>query len=119
MDALEQFRADTRQWLEENCPPSMRTPAKSDDETVWGGRKAQYPNPEAKQWLDAMASRGWTARRALEGATVVRPLLVRSEGKELRSKSMLLPVRAGYPQTPVIDIVRTRRGVRKGTGPNR
>ena len=61
MDALEQFRADTRQWLEENCPPSMRTPAKSDDETVWGGRKAQYPNPEAKQWLDAMASRGWTA----------------------------------------------------------
>tara|TARA_B100000795_G_scaffold157839_1_gene118531 strand:+ start:267 stop:542 length:276 start_codon:yes stop_codon:yes gene_type:complete len=56
------------------------------------------------------ASRGWTARRALEGAlegaTVVRPPLVRNEGKEPRSKSMLLPpVRAGYPQTPVIDIV--------------
>ena len=32
----------------------------SDDETVWGGRNATYPNPESKAWLDAMGSKGWT-----------------------------------------------------------
>ena len=61
METLEKFRQETRAWLEENCPPSMRTPMTSEDETVWGGRNAKYPNPEAKLWLDRMASRGWTA----------------------------------------------------------
>ncbi|WOF74843.1 acyl-CoA dehydrogenase family protein [Parvibaculaceae bacterium PLY_AMNH_Bact1] len=60
MDALEQFRADTRAWLEENCPPSMRTPM-PEDESPWGGKRAVWKNPESKQWLDAMASKGWTA----------------------------------------------------------
>jgi alkylation response protein AidB-like acyl-CoA dehydrogenase len=59
--ALEKFRADTRAWLEENCPASMRNAMTSDEEMVWGGRKATYKNPEAKLWLDRMASRGWTA----------------------------------------------------------
>ncbi|MEQ9143599.1 MAG: acyl-CoA dehydrogenase family protein [Parvibaculaceae bacterium] len=60
MEALEQFREETRAWLEENCPPSMRTPM-PEDESPWGGRNAKWKNPESKQWLDAMASRGWTA----------------------------------------------------------
>ncbi|XOV89093.1 MAG: acyl-CoA dehydrogenase family protein [Pseudomonadota bacterium] len=58
--SLDQFRAETRAWLEANCPPSMRTSPASEDETVWGGRNAEFPNPEAKLWLDAMGSRGWT-----------------------------------------------------------
>ncbi|MFN4354707.1 acyl-CoA dehydrogenase family protein [Parvibaculum sp.] len=61
MEALEKFRQETRAWLEENCPPTMRTPMASEDETVWGGRNAKYKNAEAKLWLDRMASRGWTA----------------------------------------------------------
>ena len=61
MEALEQFQTETRAWLEENCPPSMRTPMASDDDSPWGGRKAEWPNPEAKQWLDVMGARGWTA----------------------------------------------------------
>ncbi|MEC7370592.1 MAG: acyl-CoA dehydrogenase family protein [Pseudomonadota bacterium] len=60
MVELTQFRKDTRAWLEQHCPPTMRTRPKSDEETVWGGRRAQYPNDEAKTWLDAMASKGWT-----------------------------------------------------------
>lgn len=40
----------------------MRTPM-PENETVWGGRNAKYPNPDAKKWLDSMASRGWTAPR--------------------------------------------------------
>jgi alkylation response protein AidB-like acyl-CoA dehydrogenase len=57
---LEQFRQETRAWLEENCPQSMRTPM-PEDETCWGGRNAVYKNPDSKVWLDNMASRGWTA----------------------------------------------------------
>ncbi len=58
--ALEAFRAETRAWLEANCPPSMRTPM-PDDESVWGGRRAVYKNPESKIWLDRMGAKGWTA----------------------------------------------------------
>ena len=57
---LEAFRAETRAWLEENCPASMRTPM-PEEETVWGGRHATFKNPESKLWLERMASRGWTA----------------------------------------------------------
>lgn len=57
---LERFRNDVREWLEENCPPSMRTPM-PEDEVVWGGRKATFKNPESRLWLERMASRGWTA----------------------------------------------------------
>ncbi|MAK62885.1 MAG: acyl-CoA dehydrogenase [Ponticaulis sp.] len=58
--ALEGFRAETRAWLEENCPPSMRTP-QTEDEVVWGGRRETFKNPEAKTWLENMAGKGWTA----------------------------------------------------------
>ncbi|MEC8453387.1 MAG: acyl-CoA dehydrogenase family protein, partial [Pseudomonadota bacterium] len=49
----------TRAWLEENCPPSMRTPMVP-EEIVWGGRDALFANPESKLWLDRMADKGWT-----------------------------------------------------------
>jgi len=57
---LETFRLETRAWLEENCPPIMRTPMASDKEVTWGGRNPEYVHPEQKLWLDRMASRGWT-----------------------------------------------------------
>jgi alkylation response protein AidB-like acyl-CoA dehydrogenase len=57
---LEQFRAETREWLEENCPPSMRTPMK-DDEIVWGGKREKFKNPEARLWLERMGEKGWTS----------------------------------------------------------
>jgi alkylation response protein AidB-like acyl-CoA dehydrogenase len=60
VDELETFRAETRAWLEENCPPSMRTPMK-DDEIVWGGKREKFKNPESKIWLERMAEKGWTA----------------------------------------------------------
>ncbi|MEZ5955411.1 MAG: acyl-CoA dehydrogenase family protein [Hyphomonas sp.] len=60
VDELETFRAETRAWLEENCPPSMRTPMK-DDEIVWGGTREKFKNPESKVWLERMAAKGWTA----------------------------------------------------------
>ena len=59
--ALDAFRADTRDWLEANCPPSMRTPLKSDADVIWGGRNQEFKNPEAKLWLERMGEKGWTA----------------------------------------------------------
>ncbi len=57
------FRQEARDWLEANCPPSMRTPMASEKDVAWGGRKAKWHNPDSKKWLDAMAARGWTAPR--------------------------------------------------------
>jgi hypothetical protein len=35
MSDLETFRTQTAAWLEENCPPEMRKPAKSEEDTCW------------------------------------------------------------------------------------
>ncbi len=57
---LDAFRAETRAWLEANYPASLHTPMGEDD-APWGGRKAQWSNPDAKLWLDRMGAKGWTA----------------------------------------------------------
>ncbi len=59
MSDLKNFRSEVRSWLLENCPESMRTPM-SEAETVWGGRKQSFSNPDSKVWLERMAERGWT-----------------------------------------------------------
>ncbi|HRK64370.1 MAG TPA: acyl-CoA dehydrogenase family protein [Terricaulis sp.] len=59
-DALETFRAETRAWLEENCPQSMRTPMAGEDDAVWGGKKAEFKHPDQKLWLERMGAKGWT-----------------------------------------------------------
>ena len=61
MSAGNGFRQQARDWLEANCPPSMREPIRSDDERCWGGRLWQFHSNEQKHWLERMASRGWTA----------------------------------------------------------
>ena len=58
MSDLEAFRDEVRNWLEENCPPSMRTPMPA-DEYPGGGRRARFKNPETKLWMERMAERGF------------------------------------------------------------
>ena len=60
MADLEQFRSETRAWLETNCPPEMRQPVKGEDDVCWGGRNVEYKNDAQKAWLNVMAERGWT-----------------------------------------------------------
>jgi len=60
MADLDTFRAETRSWLEANCPPEMRAPMRSEKDACWGGRRFEFQSPAQKQWLDAMAARGWT-----------------------------------------------------------
>lgn len=60
MTDVEAFRADTRAWLEAYCPAEMRTPMRGEKDVCWGGRHFEFQSPAQKQWLEAMASRGWT-----------------------------------------------------------
>ncbi len=56
---MEKFRQETRDWLDAKCPQSMRSPG-SEKDALWGGRAAKHPSQDAKDWLDAMVSKGWT-----------------------------------------------------------
>jgi acyl-CoA dehydrogenase len=47
---LEEFRQQTRTWLEENCPASMRKPIKSDKDQCWGGRKLDSAAVAERIW---------------------------------------------------------------------
>ena len=60
MSDLETFRAETRAWLEANCPPEMRQPSQSEKDACWGGRNWTFQSPGQKLWLERMAAKGWT-----------------------------------------------------------
>jgi alkylation response protein AidB-like acyl-CoA dehydrogenase len=59
-DELQAFRQETRAWLEQNCPPAMRTAPASDDDICWGGRKVRFASEDQRVWLERMATKGWT-----------------------------------------------------------
>ena len=59
--SLDAFRAETRDWLEANCPDSMRQPYQSEKDMCWGGRKWTFASDDQRLWLERMAERGWTA----------------------------------------------------------
>lgn len=56
MSEITSFQSETREWLEANCPKSMR--ARS---FHWEDAHEIYDTDEARQWLARMAERGWTA----------------------------------------------------------
>ncbi len=61
MANLETFRAETRTWLEANCPAALVGRGDSALEGVWGGRKWVWSDPDRKAWFERMVERGWTA----------------------------------------------------------
>ncbi|MDC0589071.1 acyl-CoA dehydrogenase family protein [Porticoccaceae bacterium] len=60
MSDLQAFRQETRDWLEQNCPASMRLPTAGDD-SCWGGRNFKFASEDQKLWMERMAAKGWTA----------------------------------------------------------
>ncbi len=60
MADLEQFRSETRAWLEANCPAEMREPARDEDDVYWGGRRATFKNDAQKAWFEACVAKGYT-----------------------------------------------------------
>ena len=61
MTDLETFRAETRAWLEANCPAEVRGPVESEEDRVWGGRNPTFKTPAHKLWMERMGAKGWTA----------------------------------------------------------
>ena len=55
MSHIDEFRAETRAWLEENCPPGARGPG----QTPFGSSKIELAS-DVRLWLERMAERGWT-----------------------------------------------------------
>ncbi len=56
MSALEEFRSETRAWLEENCPPGARGPGQVPN----GSSKIEIEGADTRLWLERMAEKGWT-----------------------------------------------------------
>ncbi len=61
MSDLQAFRHETRDWLEQNCPLSMRQPTSGGDDACWGGRNYQFASEDQQLWMERMAAKGWTA----------------------------------------------------------
>ncbi len=60
MSDTETFRTEIRTWLEANCPPEMRTPARGDADVCWGGRNFEFQSDAQKAWMDRCAAKGYT-----------------------------------------------------------
>jgi alkylation response protein AidB-like acyl-CoA dehydrogenase len=60
MSDLDQFRNDTRVWLEKNCPPEMRKPVTADEDVFWGGRNTKFTSEPQRLWFERMRDKGWT-----------------------------------------------------------
>ncbi|MDE0451870.1 MAG: acyl-CoA dehydrogenase family protein [Gammaproteobacteria bacterium] len=57
MAALDDFREETRAWLDQNCPSGARGAG----EIPAGGTKLPIEDPDTLLWRDRMAEKGWTA----------------------------------------------------------
>src|SRR5258707_12227081 len=60
MSDLEKFRRETRAWLEANCPPEMRRPMTSEEDTFWGGRNTKFASKPQQGWFERKGDKGWT-----------------------------------------------------------
>ena len=56
---LKEFRSETKRWLEENCPTSMRTPPKEFADLYWGGRNSTFSSEDQKNWFGKMLEKKW------------------------------------------------------------
>ena len=91
MENLENFRKETRAWLEANCPPKMRRPSQTEDDTCWGAGIGFF-NPTR----NANGSSAWPRRagRCPSGREYGGGGLSRDEAKILRQEMRALNCRS-------------------------
>lgn len=58
MKDLTEFREEVREWLEANCPMSLRTPT-PDGELIWGGKNVNFTFDDQRLWFDRMRDKQW------------------------------------------------------------
>lgn len=91
---FDEFRAEVRSWLAENCPEEMRTPIEGDQDVCWGGRNFKFQSEAQKIWLERMAAKGWTVPtwpKDYGGAGLSRPeeKVILSEMRRINARSPL------------------------------
>ena len=59
-DDLAVFRAELRDWLEANCPESMRDADGPESSICWGGKRWVFESEDQKLWLERCVTRGLT-----------------------------------------------------------
>src|SRR3979411_3028896 len=109
MSDLENFRRETRAWLEANCPPEMRRPMTSDEDTFWGGRNTKFSSEprgpkeyggggldpeEAKIVRQEMAAIGARQPLVSFGISMLGPALLKY-GTDVQKKEHLPKIAAG------------------------
>jgi acyl-CoA dehydrogenase len=104
MSEQSEFRADTRAWLEKNCPAGARGPG----QTAWGSRKVELQTDVAL-WLERMAERGWTVPtwpKAYGGAELDRekyPILI-DELKRIGARTPLTGRGVNYIGPTILEL---------------
>lgn len=54
------FKSEVREWLDANCPESIRQPVKKFEDYYWGGKNATFSSDDQKVWFEKMKEKGWT-----------------------------------------------------------
>ena len=93
-ESLEEFRAEIRAWLEENCPAEMRTPMSGEDDVCWGGRHFTFKSEAQRQWLERCAAAGltvpdWPKDYGGAGLSPEQTKVFRQEMARIRARSPL------------------------------
>ena len=57
---MAQFRAELRNWLEENCPQEMRDGGNTEGNICWGGKNWKFQSEAQKTWLERCVTKGYT-----------------------------------------------------------
>ena len=96
MEDLNQFRLETRAWLEDNCPESQRQPM-TPDQQYWGGRGVSFPSEDAKLWFKTMRDRGWIVPewpRAYGGGghSDLEGKIIKEEMKRIRARNPIVSI---------------------------
>ncbi len=60
VNPTDEFRAELRGWLAENCPEEMRDGAMTEEGICWGGKDWVFTSQAQKLWLERCAAKGYT-----------------------------------------------------------
>ncbi len=96
MENLDQFRTDTRTWLEDNCPQSQRQPV-TPDQQYWGGRGVSFPSEDAQLWFERMRDRGWIVPEWPQqygggGNSPLEGKIIKEEMKRIKARNPIVSI---------------------------
>ena len=96
MEDLNQFRKETRAWLEDNCPQSQRQPM-TPEQQYWGGRRSTFPSEDAKLWFERMRDHGWVAPEWPKaygggGHSDLEGKVIKEEMKRIRARNPIFSI---------------------------